>query len=136
MGWNSQVHRRFPGKFESANLSGENLSREIRRSRAARCEEFPGVAFGSVNSKAHQLVGTCVCVYIYINKYIQLYIYTHIYIYIYIKYISTALEGRYCLEQLPTQRPKDCPQSLGSWNVDTFGQGKQRGWTMQGSRGN
>ena len=30
-GWNSQVHREFPGKFESAHLSRENLSREIGR---------------------------------------------------------------------------------------------------------
>ena len=28
-GWNSQVHRGFPAKFESSNLSRDNLSREI-----------------------------------------------------------------------------------------------------------
>ena len=28
-GWNSQAHREFPGKFESRNLSRDNLSREI-----------------------------------------------------------------------------------------------------------
>ena len=32
MGWNYHVHRGFPGMFESANLSRDNLSREIRRS--------------------------------------------------------------------------------------------------------
>ena len=30
-GWNSQVHRGFPGNVESANLSRDNLSREIGR---------------------------------------------------------------------------------------------------------
>ena len=30
-GWNSQAHREFPGKFESRNLSRDNLSREIGR---------------------------------------------------------------------------------------------------------
>ena len=30
-GWNSQVHREFPRKFESSNLSRDNLSREIGR---------------------------------------------------------------------------------------------------------
>ena len=29
MGWKSQVHRGVPGKFESTNLSRNNLSREI-----------------------------------------------------------------------------------------------------------
>ena len=28
-GWSSHVHREFPGQFESANLSGDNLSGEI-----------------------------------------------------------------------------------------------------------
>ena len=28
-GWNCRVHRESPGKFESTNLSGDNLSREI-----------------------------------------------------------------------------------------------------------
>ena len=28
-GWNSKAHRDFPGKFESINLSRDNLSREI-----------------------------------------------------------------------------------------------------------
>ena len=31
-GWNSQAHREFPGKFESSNLSRDNLSRETGRS--------------------------------------------------------------------------------------------------------
>ena len=30
-GWNSQAHREFPGKFESSNLSRDNLRREIGR---------------------------------------------------------------------------------------------------------
>ena len=30
-GWNSQAHRKFPGKFESNNLSRDNVSREIGR---------------------------------------------------------------------------------------------------------
>ena len=30
-GWNSHVHREFPGKFESSYLSRDNLSREIGR---------------------------------------------------------------------------------------------------------
>ena len=30
-GWNSQVHREVPGKFESSNVSGDNVSREIGR---------------------------------------------------------------------------------------------------------
>ena len=30
-GWNSHVHGEFPGKFESSNLSRDNLSREIGR---------------------------------------------------------------------------------------------------------
>ena len=34
-GWNSHVHRKFPGYFESTNLSRDNLSREIGRSRLA-----------------------------------------------------------------------------------------------------
>ena len=32
-GWNSQAHRESPGKFESRNLSRDNLSREIGRSK-------------------------------------------------------------------------------------------------------
>ena len=31
-GWKSQAHREFPGKFESRNLSRDNLSRETGRS--------------------------------------------------------------------------------------------------------
>ena len=30
-GWNSQAHREFPGKFESSNVSRDNVSREIGR---------------------------------------------------------------------------------------------------------
>ena len=30
-GWNSQTRREFPGKFESSNLSRDNVSREIGR---------------------------------------------------------------------------------------------------------
>ena len=30
-GWNSQAHRGFPGKFESSNVSRDNVSREIGR---------------------------------------------------------------------------------------------------------
>ena len=30
-GWNSHVHREFPGCVESTDLSGDNLSREIER---------------------------------------------------------------------------------------------------------
>ena len=30
-GWNSQVHRDISGKFESNNVSGDNVSREIGR---------------------------------------------------------------------------------------------------------
>ena len=33
--WNSHVHRKFPGSFESTNLSRDTLSREIGRSRWA-----------------------------------------------------------------------------------------------------
>ena len=29
--WNSHVHREFPGKFESSNISRDNVSREIGR---------------------------------------------------------------------------------------------------------
>ena len=32
-GWNPPVHRGFPGKFESSNLSRENVSREIGRTK-------------------------------------------------------------------------------------------------------
>ena len=31
-GWNSQIHRGFPGSFDSTHLSRDNLSREIGRS--------------------------------------------------------------------------------------------------------
>ena len=34
-GWNPQAHRELPGKFESSNLSRDNVSREIGRMRAA-----------------------------------------------------------------------------------------------------
>ena len=38
-GWNSHVHRGFPGKFESSNLSRDNVSGEIGRSpRSGPCE--------------------------------------------------------------------------------------------------
>ena len=30
-GWNSHVHREFPGMLESSNLSRDDISREIRR---------------------------------------------------------------------------------------------------------
>ena len=32
-GWNSQAPRGFPGKFESSNVSRDNISREIGRNR-------------------------------------------------------------------------------------------------------
>ena len=34
-GWNSHVHRGLPGRFESSNVSRDNVSREIRRRGAA-----------------------------------------------------------------------------------------------------
>ena len=36
-GWNSQAHGGFPRKFESGNLSMDNLSRETGRTAAAGC---------------------------------------------------------------------------------------------------
>ena len=36
-GWNSHVHRGFPGKFEPSNLSRDNVSSEIGRT--ACCKE-------------------------------------------------------------------------------------------------
>ena len=33
-GWNARVHRELPGRFESANLSRDTLSREIERRKA------------------------------------------------------------------------------------------------------
>ena len=30
-GWNSHVHRQFPRKFESSNVSRDNVSRKIGR---------------------------------------------------------------------------------------------------------
>ena len=36
-GWNSQVHREFPGSFESTKLSRDNRSREIGRSFRLPC---------------------------------------------------------------------------------------------------
>ena len=30
-GWDSHVHRGFPGRFESSNISRDNVSREIGR---------------------------------------------------------------------------------------------------------
>ena len=32
-GWNFKAHREFPGKFESSNVSRDNVSREIGRTR-------------------------------------------------------------------------------------------------------
>ena len=40
MVWNSHVHRDFPGKFESMNLSRHNLSREIWRKEWLRVSEL------------------------------------------------------------------------------------------------
>ena len=41
------VHREFPGKFESSNLSRNNLSREIGRTRRG-CGLSPGAGLGAV----------------------------------------------------------------------------------------
>ena len=39
-GWNSHVHRGFPGKFEASNLSRDNVSREIgRNALIANCND-------------------------------------------------------------------------------------------------
>ena len=35
-GWNSKAHEGFPGKFESTNLSRDNVSREIGCREAGR----------------------------------------------------------------------------------------------------
>ena len=32
-GWNSHVHRKFTGRFESSNVSRDNVSREMGRKR-------------------------------------------------------------------------------------------------------
>ena len=40
-GWNSQAHRELPGKFESSNLSRDNLSREIGRTGFPIIGDFP-----------------------------------------------------------------------------------------------
>ena len=42
-GWNYHVHRIFPGKFEPSNLSRENFSREIGRTRDHNFEDYSGV---------------------------------------------------------------------------------------------
>ena len=39
-GWNSHVHRGFPGKFETSNLSRDNVSREIVRTPFFKALQF------------------------------------------------------------------------------------------------
>ena len=41
-GWNAHVHREYPGKFESRNLSRGNLSREIGRALQVVTEKKTG----------------------------------------------------------------------------------------------
>ena len=54
-GWNSQAHRELLGKFESSNLSRDNLSRELGRSEMRRSV----AVLQPVNS------GRCIYIYIY-----------------------------------------------------------------------
>ena len=47
-GWNSQAHRKFPGKFESSKLSRDYPSREIgRTSSGATLETTPATRGGA-----------------------------------------------------------------------------------------
>ena len=61
-GWNSHVHRGFPGKSESSNLSRDNVSREIGRTLLTslvqsiiKDSEVPR----SLNLRIHVSKGTC-----------------------------------------------------------------------------
>ena len=76
-GWNSQVHREVPGKFESSNVSRDNVSRGIGRTwlhtMSAYAAGYKSTAVymsGCVKARSRSM-------YVYIYIYIYMYIYTH-----------------------------------------------------------
>ena len=92
MGWNCHVHRGFPRKLESNNLSRDNVSRAIGRT-------------GSPQKRSPR-TSPAVCIYIYIYIHMHIYIYIHIerererhiYIYIYIyTYIHVYVHIYICI---------------------------------------
>ena len=90
-GWNFQAHRGFSGKFESSNVSGDNVSREIGRSVTGWTDwsNTPNNA-----SRQPRLTSICMHIYIYIYTYLSIYLSMSlslsIYIYIYV-YICTYM---------------------------------------------
>ena len=107
-GWNPQVQRGFPGKFESTNPSGDNLSREIGRTArcgATRCDQHWHVTRQSSRISDRRCIYIYIYVYIYIYirerdvyaytcVYIYIYTYIHIYIYTYSAYHRDKACGR------------------------------------------
>ena len=104
-GWNSQAHREFPGKFDSSNVSRDNVSREIVRKWDVALSRTPALQRrrrrlkpGGVRSQPrvdkslhHTVWKDDARIYIYIYTYTYntcIYICMCVYIYIYI-YIYT-----------------------------------------------
>ena len=52
-GWNSQAHGKFPGKFDSSNISKDNVSRGIGR-KFANCRLIYFIVFA-------MMFGLCIC---------------------------------------------------------------------------
>ena len=92
-GWNSHAHRGLPGKFESSNLSRDDMSREIGRT-------------------------TCiiVCIYIYIYMHTYIYIYTHTHTHIHTHtHTHTHTPGTHLLRLIllvPCNLGTKCPRSF------------------------
>ena len=100
------AQREFSGKFESSNLSRDNVSREMGRSWlaaspalaevcvwCARRQRAKGkMAGGTGGPDTHVAVtlNIYIYIYIYIHTYIYIYIYC-IYIYIYTRYAFTII---------------------------------------------
>ena len=63
-GWNSHVDREFLGKFESTNVSRDNLSREIGRGHLRTPRTTPSSCAAGSCRTARLLI--CIYIYIYI----------------------------------------------------------------------
>ena len=92
--WNSHVHRAFPGRFESSNVSRDDVSGEIGRTLVMLVGMMLVGDWAYLSGEIVMLVGmmlvgrmlvgrytySYVCIYIYM--YISIYVCVYIYIYI------------------------------------------------------
>ena len=121
---NFHVQREFPGTFESQNLRGDNLSREIGRRFQRVCRGLQGAAAGPDTSGKGAAGPSCLfsrflvcntCLLCFklsfsFNIYIYIYIYTHTHTYMIFLVCDTLFVRTLCLNSshvLPTTTTSD-----------------------------